>query len=86
MLHVVSALLTTLHFVLSTLCEVCIPLQISQIIIFDGTRECPFLLFCRTSVVYFFSYVAIVIFLSVSLVFSWVQRCSSHGLCVSQVS
>jgi hypothetical protein len=54
MLHVVSALLTTLHFVLSTLCEVCIPVQISQIIIFDGSRECPFLLFCRTSVVYFF--------------------------------
>jgi hypothetical protein len=35
-------------------CEVCILVQISQIIIFDGSRECPFLLFCRTSVVYFF--------------------------------
>ncbi len=36
------------------LCEVRIPVQISQVIIFDGSRECPFLLFCRTFVVYFF--------------------------------
>jgi hypothetical protein len=33
----------------------------------------------------FFSYVAIVICVSVSLVFSWIQRCSCHGMCVTGV-